>query len=135
MLCLISNSIDGPLQWDERGGRTDVFVCQVPPRLVLRFDYVQRPLDEILQKLLGGDSNGKGCIVRAGGQIVVGVNDLLDASHYDVSVVLIWRALQGLRTGERYGAGDLVVWGNRGIVVRHLSMTLGLYFRELCVYL
>ena len=57
---------------------TDISVLQVAADFALRLDDVVRLLDEILQKLLGSYSNGKGSVVGAVVDILVCMDNLLD---------------------------------------------------------
>lgn len=60
---------------------TDVSILDVSSRTLLRFDDVVCLLYEVLNKHFCGDCDNKGCIVRAGHDVFVGVDYLLDACH------------------------------------------------------
>lgn len=62
---------------------TDVAVLNISSRSLLGFDNLVRLFDQMLNEHLGCDCDNEGCIVGAVLDFVIGVNDLLDASHWD----------------------------------------------------
>jgi hypothetical protein len=58
---------------------TDVLVLNVSSGLLLGLDDILTLLDQVLQEEFGGSGDGKGGVVRAVGNVVVGVDDLLDS--------------------------------------------------------
>ena len=50
--------------------------------LLLGLDDILSLFDQVLQEELGGSGDGKGSVVRAVGNVVVGVDDFLDSGDW-----------------------------------------------------